>query len=163
MPEDPPADETPAAKTLDPVEVLNLLPHRYPFLLVDKVLDYEIGETIVAVKNVSWNEPFFEGHFPGNPIMPGVLQIEALAQAAALLGFLTQPELKASGGGVVLMGLDKVRFRRKVVPGDQLRLEVEVIKKRGPTWRVDARASVNGERAAQALILAAFVDGSVAG
>ena len=143
---------------LDPLEIANLLPHRYPFLLVDRVEEVVADERIVAIKNVTWNEPYFAGHFPGNPVMPGVLQVEALAQAAALLGFYTQPDLRARGGGVLLLGLDKVRFRRKVVPGDILRLDVVVERKRGPTWRVRGIASVAGEKAAEATILAAFAE-----
>jgi len=143
---------------LDPREVANFLPHRYPFLLVDRVEEMSAGERIVATKNVTWNEPYFTGHFPDDPVMPGVLQVEALAQAAAILGFYSQPELKERGGGVLLMGLDKVRFRRKVVPGDILRLEVVVERQRGPTWRVRGTASVGDEKAAQATILAAFAE-----
>ena len=143
---------------LDPREVANYLPHRYPFLLVDRVEEMVADERIVATKNVTWNEPYFAGHFPGDPVMPGVMQVEALAQAAAILGFFSQPELKARGGGVLLMGLDKVRFRRKVVPGDILRLEVEVTRTRGATWRVHGIASVGGEKAAEATILAAFAE-----
>ena len=143
---------------LDPREVANYLPHRYPFLLVDRVEEMVANERIVATKNVTWNEPYFTGHFPGDPVMPGVLQVEALAQAAAILGFYTQPGLVERGGGVLLMGLDKVRFRRKVIPGDILRLEVEVTRTRGPTWRVQGTASVDGEKAAEATILAAFAE-----
>ena len=149
---------TDSPPAVDPREILDYLPHRYPFLLVDRVDEVVPGERIVAVKNVSWNEPYFAGHFPGDPVMPGVLQIEALAQAAGILGFMTQPDLKARGGGVLLMGLDKVRFRRKVVPGDVLRLEVTVVQTRGKTWKVQGEASVGTERAASALILATFVD-----
>ena len=143
---------------MEPWELLDYLPHRYPFLLVDKVESIEPGERIVAAKNVSWNEPWAQGHFPGDPVMPGVLQIEALAQAAAVLGFASQAGLKEAGGGVLLMGLDKVRFRRKVVPGDVLKLEVTVVQTRGKTWKVQGNASVDGEKASEAVILAAFVD-----
>ncbi len=141
---------------LDPRQVANFLPHRYPFLLVDRVEQLEAMKRIVATKNVSWNEPYFTGHFPGDPVMPGVLQIEALAQTAAILGFASQPELHEQGGSVLLMGLDKVRFRRKVVPGDVLRLDVEVEQQRGNTWRVRGIATAGEERAAEAIILAAF-------
>jgi len=143
---------------LDPREVANYLPHRYPVLLVDRVEEIVSGERILATKNVTWNEPYFTGHFPDDPVMPGVLQVEALAQAAAILGFYTQPDLRERGGGVLLMGLDKVRFRRKVVPGDILRLEVVVNRTRGPTWRVQGTASVGDEKAAEATILAAFAE-----
>lgn len=145
------------APVIDPRGILEYLPHRYPFLLVDRVDAFVANESIVAVKNVTWNEPYFMGHFPGDPVMPGVLQVEALAQAAAILGFHSNPGLKESGGGVLLMGLDKVRFRRKVVPGDVLRLEVEVVQIRGGTWKVKGRAFVGTERAAEAAILAQLV------
>jgi len=143
---------------LDAKAILEFLPHRYPFLLVDRVLEMEANERIVAIKNVTWNEPYFTGHFPDDPVMPGVLQIEALAQAAAILGYQSYEGLAERGGGVLLMGLDKVRFRRKVIPGDVLRLEVNVTQKRGKTWKVNATATVNGERASSALILAAFFE-----
>ena len=149
----------PPAQTIDPRAILALLPHRNPFLLVDRVDELIPGERIAAVKNVTWNEPYFAGHFPGNPVMPGVLQIEALAQAAAILGIRTHPEYAERGGGVLLVGLDKVRFRRKVVPGDVLGLDVSLIKERGRIWRVRGQASVDGERAAEAEILATFVHG----
>jgi 3-hydroxyacyl-[acyl-carrier-protein] dehydratase len=135
---------------VDPRGILDLLPHRYPFLMVDRVDEIVPGERIVAFKNVSAGEPYFAGHFPGDPVMPGVLQVEALAQAAAVLAEATHPGLT----GVVLMGLDKVRFRRKVVPGDVLRLEVEVVQARAAIWKIRGVASVNGERAAEAQILA---------
>lgn len=142
----------------DPSAILAHLPHRFPFLLVDRVEEVIPNERIVASKNVSFNEPYFEGHFPGDPVMPGVLQVEALAQAAVILASASREVQWDSGGGVLLMGLDKVRFRRKVVPGDVLRLEVEVSRVRGPTWRVQGHASVGGERAAEAVILAAFAE-----
>jgi 3-hydroxyacyl-[acyl-carrier-protein] dehydratase len=145
---------------MEPKDLLRHLPHRYPFLLVDKVLEVVPGERIVAQKNVSWNEPWTQGHFPGDPVMPGVLQVEALAQAAAILGFESRPGLQESGGGVILMGLDKVRFRRKLVPANILRLEVRLVQARGlKIWKVRGEATVDGERAAEADILAAFVEG----
>ena len=150
--------EAPVPGALDAKAILDFLPHRYPFLLVDRVLESDGAEHIVALKNVTWNEPFFTGHFPGDPVMPGVLQIEALAQAAAILGYQCHEGLAERGGGVLLMGLDKVRFRRKVVPGDQLKLDVKVVQKRGKTWKVEASATVDGERASSAQILAAFFD-----
>ena len=131
------------------------LPHRYPFLMIDRVLEVEPGKRARARKNVSANEPYFEGHFPGNPVMPGVLIVEAMAQTAAVLGYETSASFQAEGG-VLLMGLDKVRFRRPVVPGDVLELSVELVKTRGPIWRVRGRATVDGERAADAEILATF-------
>jgi len=146
-----------SSPAVDPRRILELLPHRYPFLLVDRVESWEKDESIIATKNVTWNEPYFAGHFPDNPVMPGVLQVEALAQAAALLGLLSRPDLAEQGGGVLLMGLDKVRFRRKVVPGDVLSLHVQVTRVRGDIWRVKGRAEVGGERAAEAEIMATFV------
>jgi 3-hydroxyacyl-[acyl-carrier-protein] dehydratase len=151
-------DSTDSNFVLDARAIMDFLPHRYPFLLVDRVLEMEAGERIVAIKNVTWNEPYFTGHFPGDPVMPGVLQIEALAQAAAILGYESHEGLAQRGGGVLLMGLDKVRFRRKVIPGDVLRLEVNVTQKRGKTWKVEGRATVEGQRASSALILAAFFE-----
>lgn len=148
----------PEGPVVDARALLQYLPHRYPFLLVDRVDELVPRERIVAVKNVTWNEPYFAGHFPGDPVMPGVLQVEALAQAAAVLGFKSNPGFQERGGSVLLMGLDKVRFRRKVVPGDVLRLEVAVEQIRGPTWKVKGRAFVGEERAAEAVILAAFVE-----
>ncbi len=143
---------------IDARGILNYLPHRYPFLLVDRVDEFTPFERVVAIKNVTWNEPYFAGHFPGEPVMPGVLQVEALAQAAAVLGFESNPGFKERGGNVLLMGLDKVRFRRKVVPGDQLRLEVTVEQRRSTTWKVKGRAFVGDARAAEATILAAFLE-----
>jgi 3-hydroxyacyl-[acyl-carrier-protein] dehydratase len=140
---------------IDLKRILELLPHRYPFLMLDRVIEIEPGQRAVGIKCVTANEPFFQGHFPGNPVMPGVLIVEALAQTAAVLGAETHPEY-VDHGGVLLMGLDKVRFRRPVVPGDTLRLAVELIKVRGPIWRIKGTATVDGERAAQAEMMATF-------
>jgi beta-hydroxyacyl-ACP dehydratase FabZ len=126
--------------------LIGLLPHRYPFLLVDRVL--EIGdEKALTLKNVTVNEPFFTGHFPGMPIMPGVLILEALAQSAAILALE-----KTEGRPTLFMltGVDKVRFRRRVVPGDQLRMEVRLLKHHHPLWKMRAEARVGGELAAEA-------------
>ena len=138
-------------------DIAALLPHRYPFLLVDKVLEEEPGKRIVAIKNVSHNEPWVDGHFPGNPIMPGVLIVEAMAQAAALLGF-QQKKDQGEQGGVLLMGLDKVRFKRPVRPGDQLKMELIVKRGGSRIWVVSGKAWVGDELAAQADITAAFSD-----
>ena len=124
-----------------------MLPHRYPFLMVDRVLEIGNGKAR-TLKNVSHNEPFFVGHFPGNPVMPGVLIIEALAQSAAILAL---SELKSESQRMfMLTGIEKARFRRPVVPGDQLDMEVSVIRSRGPLWKMRAEARVGGEIAAEA-------------
>ncbi len=136
--------------------ILDAIPHRYPFLLVDRVLELEPGKRIVAVKNVSFNEPFFQGHFPGAPVMPGVLIIEALAQAGAVL--LLHDFAERRGKLVYFAGIDEARFRRVVGPGDQLRLTMEVIKLRSRTCKMRGIAEVDGELAAEAEILSAMVD-----
>lgn len=126
---------------------LRMLPHRYPFLMVDRVLEIADGKAH-TIKNVSNNEPFFVGHFPGNPVMPGVLIIEALAQTAAILALA---EMKSESERIfVLTGIEKARFRRPVVPGDQLDMEVSVIRSRGPLWKMRAEARVGSEIAAEA-------------
>ena len=136
--------------------ILDAIPHRYPFLLVDRVLELEPGKRIVAVKNVSFNEPFFQGHFPGAPVMPGVLIVEALAQAGAVL--LLHDFAERHGKLVYFAGIDAARFRRVVGPGDQLRLTMEVIKLRSRTCKMKGIAEVDGELAAEAEILSAMVD-----
>jgi len=143
---------------LDIKRIQELLPHRYPFLMVDRIEECEPGQRAVGIKNVTIGEPYFEGHFPGNPVMPGVLIVEALAQTAAVLGYETHPDY-VDQGGVLLMGLDKVRFRRPVVPGDTLRLEVTLVKERGAIWRISGKATVDGERAAEADLMATFTKG----
>lgn len=131
------------------------LPQRYPFLLVDRVLHIELGKRIKAYKNVSTNEHFFEGHFPGKPIMPGVLIIEAMAQAAGVLGFKSQEKLPRDGYLYYFVGADDVRLKRPVVPGDQLILEAEIITARRGIYKFACRASVDGETACEATILCA--------
>ncbi len=123
--------------------VMNHLPHRYPFLLVDKVIDCEPGKTLKALKNVSFNEPFFQGHFPGQPIMPGVLVIEALAQATGLLSFCTMAEEDAKDKLYMLVGIDKARFRGQVGPGDQLILDVTLNRNMRGMWMYTAKAFVD--------------------
>lgn len=125
-------------------EILERLPHRFPFVLVDRVLEVEAGKRIVALKNVSYNEPYFPGHFPDRPLMPGVLQLEALAQAACLLCAAEQKDLILERG-VVLAGIEKARFRKPVVPGDQARLVVEVAAQRGPLWKFEGKLMVGDE------------------
>ena len=132
-------------------EILKLLPHKYPFLLVDRVLEYEKEKRIVAIKNVTVNEPFFQGHFPDRPIMPGVLIIEALAQAGGVLAFKSFPEKK---GVVLFIGIDNARFRRPAVPGDQLKLVVDVVKHKRDIWIFQGEATIENEVAAEARIMA---------
>ena len=132
------------------------IPHRYPFLLIDRVLEVVPGKRVVALKNVTSNEPFFLGHFPGEPIMPGVLVIEAMAQAGAVL--LLHDMADTDDKLVFFTGIDKARFRRTVVPGDQLRLTVEVVKFRSTACKMHGIAEVDGQRAAEAEIMSALVD-----
>lgn len=133
-----------AAGSYDIRKVLNALPHRYPMLLVDRVKSLELGERIHAVKAVSFNEDFFQGHFPGHPIMPGVLQIEALAQAAAILGIETL-ELAGTGKLVLFMGIENAKFRAPVEPGCMLDLKVSFIQKRSRIYKFHGEASVDGK------------------
>ena len=123
-------------------EVKNFLPHRYPFLLIDKVIDFEIGKSLTAVKNVSFNEPQFTGHFPNQPIMPGVLIIEALAQATGILAFKSEVGKPQEGQIYMLVGVDNARFKRIVEPGDQLKLEVEVMTVKRGIWKFKGVAYV---------------------
>lgn len=139
---------------LDILQIQELLPHRYPFLLIDKVIECEPREHLLGVKNVTFNEPFFQGHFPHLPIFPGVLIMEALAQATALL--TSQSDEKLGKGTVYyLAGIDDARFKRQVVPGDQLMLGVKCLKNRRNIWSFDCRAEVDGELAASAQIMCA--------
>ena len=127
-------------------EIMQHLPHRYPFLLVDRITDLQPGKSITGIKNVTFNEPFFQGHFPGQPIMPGVLIIEAMAQVAGIAAFSSGMEGKA----VYFMSIEKAKFRRPVVPGDQLRLEIKVLQQRGNVWKFSGAATVDGKLAAEA-------------
>jgi len=138
---------------MDINEIKNLLPHRYPFLLVDRVLEFNAGESLVGIKNVSVNEPFFQGHFPEKPVMPGVLILEALAQATGLLAFSTENQGAQRETLYYLVGIDNARFKQPVVPGDQLRLEVTVTKQKRGIWVFDTRATVDGKVAATAVIM----------
>ena len=131
-------------------EVKNYLPHRYPFLLVDKVIEEKVGEYIVGIKNVTINEDVFNGHFPGKAVMPGVLMVEALAQVSGILTFNTLGEEPDNGDLYFLAGLDNVRFKRMVVPGDQLQLRVEIITQRKSLWKFKGEATVDGELACTA-------------
>jgi 3-hydroxyacyl-[acyl-carrier-protein] dehydratase len=133
-------------------EIKKLLPHRFPFLLVDRVSEVHPGESLRGYKNVSANEEFFQGHFPDHPVMPGVLVIEALAQAAALLALKS---MEVTGGqAIYLVAIDNARFRRPVVPGDRLDLEVSVDKRRARVWRMHGKASVDGQLCCEADLMA---------
>ncbi len=128
-------------------EIQSLLPHRYPFLMIDRVIELLPGKTITAIKNITVNEPQFTGHFPRQPIMPGVLMIEAMAQAASLLVFKSEDIQIADGATYYLVGVDKARFKRPVVPGDQLRIEVELLKTRRGIYFFDGKSYVEGQPA----------------
>lgn len=142
-------------------EIKNFLPHRYPFLLVDRVLELVPGESIKAIKNVSANEPFFNGHFPDKPIMPGVLIIEALAQATGLLGFRTMDDKPQENILYMLVTIDKARFKRQVEPGDQLLLEATIVKRKGIMWVFNVKATVDGKVAVSAELMCAAKEGVV--
>ncbi len=143
---------------LDIEGIQRLLPHRPPFLLVDRVVAFEKDVSLTALKGVTMNEPFFAGHFPGHPVMPGVLILEALAQAAALLACLSLPPEKVSNTVTYLMGIDGARFRRPVVPGDRLELKVVVVKRKGMVWKQTGQALVDGEVVAEAEFLAMLAE-----
>ena len=142
--------------TMDIKEIVQLLPHRYPFLLVDRILEGEMHKSIIGLKNVSMNEPFFQGHFPSDPIMPGVLILEGMAQVGGILAFYSLPEMIGEKL-IYFAGIDKVRFRQPVVPGDQLIYEMEVIKHKGKIWKMAGKAKVDNNVAAEAEFMAAFV------
>jgi 3-hydroxyacyl-[acyl-carrier-protein] dehydratase len=131
--------------SLDIYDILKHLPHRYPFLLIDRVVDYEPGKTLVAIKNVTHNEPHFPGHFPNRPIMPGVLILEALAQATGILAFKTSDRIPDDNSLYYFVGIDNARFKQPVEPGDQLRLEVEFIKQMRGIWKFKGQALVDGK------------------
>ncbi len=133
--------------------ILKQLPHRYPFLLVDRVVELERNTRIKAIKNVTFNEPFFTGHFPGRPVMPGVLILEALAQAAGLLAFDAMGQVPDENNIYYFVGIDSARFKRPVVPGDQLVLEITIDRVRAGIWKFKAIASVDGEVAAEAALM----------
>ncbi len=136
-------------KSLDINQIKEYLPHRYPLLLVDRVLDWESGKTIQAIKNVTINEEFFNGHFPNKPVMPGVLMIEALAQTSALLAFLTMGQKPDENAVVYFLGIDNARFKRPVEPGDQLLMQVEILRQSRGIWKFKAQASVAGQLAVE--------------
>jgi beta-hydroxyacyl-ACP dehydratase FabZ len=137
---------------MEQAEIQALLPHRYPFLLVDRVRELDPDRRIVAIKNVTINEPFFQGHFPGRPVMPGVLILEAMAQVGGVLAFKS---VRVTGRPVVyLTGIDSAKFRKPVVPGDRLRFEVNVVKKRAPFWKMQAKAYVDDDVVCEAEVAA---------
>ncbi len=138
------------SEVIDIHQILKILPHRYPFLLVDRVLDYEIDKTLTAIKNVSINEPFFNGHFPHRPVFPGVLLIEAMAQASAILASLGIDKVADETTIYLFAGVNNVRFKRQVEPGDQVQLEVELTRKKGRVWKTSAKATVDGNLCATA-------------
>ncbi len=142
---------------VDIQEIFELLPHRYPFLLIDRVLDVQVEKSVHGIKNITFNEPVFMGHFPGKPIFPGVLIVEALAQATGILGFKT---MQARGGHTgnelyLLASIDNVRFKKPVVPGDQLHLHAELLKERRGMWKFSCEAKVDGEIVCSADIMCA--------
>ncbi len=139
----------PGKSVLEVEELMQLLPHRYPIMLVDRLVDIRPGEGAVGIKNVSYGEPIFQGHFPQKPVMPGVMIVEAMAQSAAAYVAYTE-ELDVEGKVVLFMGIDKARFRRPVVPGDQLRIAVRTVQRRAPVWKFEGIATVDGKRVAEA-------------
>ncbi|WP_245874792.1 3-hydroxyacyl-ACP dehydratase FabZ [Desulfobulbus oralis] len=140
---------------LDAKAIMDLLPHRYPFLLVDRVTDFEAGQSITALKNVSMNELHFLGHFPGEPVMPGVLILEGMAQAGVLLACLSHPELK--GKVAYFAGMDKVRFRRIVYPGDQLIYRLTMLRQKGKIIKMAGQAFVDGQLVTEAELMASYL------
>jgi 3-hydroxyacyl-[acyl-carrier-protein] dehydratase len=143
---------------IDVRQIMEIMPHRYPFLLVDRIESLKEGEEIVGIKNVTINEPFFAGHFPGNPIMPGVLIIEAMAQVGGVLAFHSSPK-EWAGSLVYFMGIDKVRFRKPVVPGDQLRLKLTTIRQKQKVFKMRGEAYVEDTLVAEAELMAAIERG----
>ena len=140
---------------MDITDIRRHLPHRSPFLLVDRVVELKAGEFIVAYKNLSINEPYFDGHFPDNPIFPGVLLLEAMAQSAGILGFYSQGKTNDDGSTYYFAGADKLRFKRPCVPGDRVMLRATVVSQRRGIWKFDVSSDVEGELAASATILCA--------
>lgn len=146
-------------ENVDITQIMAILPHRYPFLLVDRIIEYEPHKRVVGIKNVSINEPFFQGHFPGAPVMPGVLIVEAMAQTAGVLMLASLPDRESKL--VFFTGIDEAKFRRPVVPGDQLRLELTVLKLRPRYIKLEGKAYVDGQLVAQAKISSSLVDRSL--
>ena len=139
--------------SLDINQIKQYLPHRYPLLLVERVLNWESGKSINAIKNVTINEEFFNGHFPNKPVMPGVMTIEALAQTSALLAFLTMGQKPDENAVVYFLGIDNARFKRPVEPGDQLHMHVEILRHSRGIWKFQARATVDDQLAVEAELM----------
>ena len=139
-------------------EVMDFLPHRYPFLMIDRILEFEADKRIVGLKNVTINEPFFQGHFPGHPIMPGVLLLEAMAQTGGVMALMSLPAEEVKKKILYFMSLDKAKFRKPVTPGDQVRFELNLLKKRGTIMSFKAVATVDGAVVAEAEMMAMIVD-----
>jgi beta-hydroxyacyl-ACP dehydratase FabZ len=151
-----PSESSPKTPRWDIEWILSVLPHRYPFLLVDRVLEIEPGKRIVALKNVTINEPFFPGHFPGRPVVPGVLLVEGMAQAGGLLLLGDVPD--RANKLLLFAGIEEAKFRRPVVPGDQIRYEIEVLRLRSTYCKLAGKVMVDGQLAAEAVISSAMVD-----
>ncbi|MBI2821361.1 MAG: 3-hydroxyacyl-ACP dehydratase FabZ [Acidobacteria bacterium] len=149
------SEDKPEVPSLE--RILELLPHRYPFLLVDRIVEWEPGRRIVGIKNVTLNEPFFMGHFPGKPVMPGVLIVEAMAQVGGVL-LLHSSAAEAGKRLVYFTSIESAKFRKPVIPGDQLRLEVDVLKFKTRICKIQARALVDGQRVAEAILMSTLVD-----
>ncbi len=140
-------------RTLEIQEIKKFLPHRFPMLLVDRVLNWESGKNITAIKNVTINEEFFKGHFPNKPVMPGVLTIEALAQSSALLAFLTNNQKIDDNAVVYFLGIDKARFKKPVIPGDQLKMHVEILRQSRGVWKFHGIAKVDAQLVVEAELM----------
>jgi len=153
---DPVATETEGRVVFNITDILRILPHRYPFLMVDRIVEYESGKRIVGLKNVTINEPYFQGHFPGVPVMPGVLVIEAMAQVAGVLTYAEEPDVREKL--IYFTGIQNAKFRRPVVPGDQLRIEMELINRHNHFGTMAGRATVEGRLVAEATVRFAIVD-----
>ncbi len=150
----------PGKSELSAKEIMQLLPHRYPMLLIDKLVEIKAGDSAVAIKNVTVNEPFFTGHFPDQPVMPGVMIVEAMAQGAAAFTNYVE-NLDTEGKVVLFMGIDKARFRRPILPGDQVRITVRVAHRRPPVWRFEGEAHVDGNLVASAAYTAMLASADI--
>ncbi|MFP3984371.1 MAG: 3-hydroxyacyl-ACP dehydratase FabZ [Desulfurivibrionaceae bacterium] len=146
---------TETGQSLDIEGILELLPHRYPFVLIDRVFDFQPGLSLEGLKNVTINEPFFQGHFPGKPVMPGVLIVEGMAQAGCIFAYLSEKE-KIGESLVFLAGMDKVRLRRQVVPGDQLIYDIKFLKQKGKIYKIEGKTYVGDQLTAEAVLTASF-------